>query len=116
MVRPRQGRSRLGCLVILLIAAVALHVGFDVGEAYFRYYRYKDAMSQQVRFAATRSDAVIRQQLAFVADSLGLPPRAKQVTIRRTDGEVGIEARYAEEVKLPGRVRVIQFHPRAGRQ
>jgi len=40
----RRGSSRLGCLIVLLIVAVAAYLAVDFGEAYFRYYQFKDAM------------------------------------------------------------------------
>ena len=113
MVTGRRGAGRLGCLVFLLILAVAGYFGIGVGETYLRFYRYRDAMAQQARFASTRSDATISSHLAHVADSLGLPPAARRVRIQRTDRGVQIEARYFEAVELPGMVRQIEFRPRA---
>jgi hypothetical protein len=112
VVRERRGAGRLGCLFILLIIAGVGYFGVGIGETYLRFYRYRDAMAQQARFAATRSDATITSHLANVADSLGLPSAARRVQILRTDRGVQIEARYFESVELPGTVRQIEFHPR----
>ena len=112
MVTARRGSSRLGCLFTLLIAAGIVYFGLNVGEAYLRYYRYRDAMAQSARFSATRSDDAIRRHLANVADSLGLPPAAAKVMVRRQDRKVIIEAHYSELVELPGTVREFEFHPR----
>ena len=35
----RRGESRLGCLIVLLILAVAAYFAVDFGEAYFRFYQ-----------------------------------------------------------------------------
>lgn len=116
MVTTRRGIGRLGCLVFLLIAAAGLNFGVGIGEAYWRYFRYRDAMTQAARFAGTTSDEAIRARLAATADSLGLPPEAQKVTIRRAQAGVAIEARYTELVELPGTVRELQFHPQAERK
>ena len=56
----RAGASRLGCLVGLLLVVTVGYFGFNIGEVYFRFYRFKDAMAQEARFAETRDDATIR--------------------------------------------------------
>jgi hypothetical protein len=97
---------------VLLVLAGVGYFGINVGEAYLRYYRYRDAMSQSARFASTRSDDQIRRQLAQVADSLGLPESARRVVIRREAGGVTIQAHYIENLELPGTVREFEFNPR----
>jgi len=115
VVRGRGGRVRLGCLFGLLLLTAALYFGVNVGEVYWRYYRYRDAMQQEARFAHMRTDQAITRRLTSVAESLGLPDGAQAVAIRR-DGQtrqVSIAADYAERVELPGFVRTIRFSPRA---
>jgi hypothetical protein len=112
VVRARAGRGRLGCLVFLLLVAGIGYFGINVGEAYLRYYRYRDAMAQSARFASTRSDEQIRRHLANVADSLELPESARQVIIRRNAAGVTIQAHYIENLELPGTVREFEFNPR----
>jgi hypothetical protein len=112
VVRTRAGSGRLGCLLFLLIVAGIGYFGVNIGEAYIRYYRYRDAMSQSARFASTRSDDQIRRHLAQVADSLGLPEAAQRVIIRRDQSGVTIQAHYIENLELPGTVREFEFNPR----
>ena len=115
MVNRARGRSTLGCLFSLLLLTTALYFGVNIGEVYWRYYRYQDAMQQEVRFAQLRSDQMIMGRLAAVAMSLGLPDGAGRVTIRRDDRtrRIGIAADYSERVELPGFVRTFRFSPRA---
>ena len=108
----RAGRGRLGCLFVLLLVAAGVYFGLDFGEAYLRYFRYRDAMAQAARFSSVQTDGAIRAHLANVADSLGLPPRAREVIIRRSAGVVTIEASYVESVELPGSTREIRFTPK----
>jgi hypothetical protein len=115
MVKPRAGASRLGCLVGLLLLVTVVYFGFNIGEVYFRFYRLKDAMEQEVRFAEARDDAAIRAHLTAVADSLGLPDAAGRVTIERTKSGIVISSDYTEHVELPLFVREFHFTPRAAR-
>ena len=115
MVGARGGRLSVGCLLSLLLLTAALYFGVNVGEVYWRFYRYEDAMRQEVRFARMHSDQAIAQRLALVAESLGLPDRARQLAIRRDERgrRIALSADYTERVELPGFVRTIRFSPSA---
>jgi len=113
VVSARTGRGALGCLVPLLLLAALAYFGANVGEVYLRYYRFRDAMQQEARFAGRRGDGEIRQRLAAVADSLGLPESAQQVRIMRTPRSISISSSYYERVELPLTVRELRLHPKA---
>jgi hypothetical protein len=111
-VVTRRGASSLGCLLPLLILAVGAYFATDFGAAYFRYYRFKDAMGQEARFASTVTDQQITGHLAALADSLQLPPGAELVTITRGPTAITIESDYDEVIKLPmKKEQVLHFHP-----
>jgi hypothetical protein len=108
----RGGESRLGCLIPLLILAVGAYFAADFGAAFFRYYRFKDAMGQEARFATTATDEQITTRLSALADSLQLPPGAELITINRSQSLITISSDYDEIIKLPlKKERVIHFHP-----
>lgn len=110
----RRGESRLGCLVVLLVLAVGAYFAVDFGEAYFRFYQFKDAMGQEARFATTKTDEQITTRLSALADSLQLPPGAELITIQRGPTVITISSGYDEVIKLPlKKERVIHFHPMA---
>ena len=110
----RRGESRLGCLVVLLVLAVGAYLAIDFGEAYFRFYQFKDAMGQEARFATTKTDDQITSRLAALADSLQLPPGAELITIERSPTVITISSDYDEVIKLPlKKERVLHFHPMA---
>jgi hypothetical protein len=103
----------LGCLISLLIVAAIGYFGINVGEAYFRFYQYQDAMRQEARFAGTNSDAVILRRLRQQADSLGLPEAAGVVTLQRDGRHIEMESDYTEHIELPLVARDIHFNPHA---
>jgi hypothetical protein len=113
MVRRRSGRSALGCLVTLLILAAVVYFGVNVGEVYFRFYQFQDAMRQEVRFAAHNADNQILRRLRLQADSLGLPEAAGVVTLQRDGRHIELESDYYEHVELPGMVKEVHFNPHA---
>ena len=113
MVSARHGRSSLGCLVTLLVVTAIVYFGVNIGETYLRFYRYRDAMRQEVRFAGKRSDGDIKRRLSIFADSLGLPTEASVVRVRRRPSRITIWADYDESVELPLTVRTVHFTPQA---
>ena len=116
MVTMRRGRSRLGCLVSLLLLSAVAYFAFNIGEVYLRFFRMKDAMVQEARFAHNRDDEAIRLRLVAVADSLGLPDEAGRVIIRRESTRIIISTSYTEHVELPMFVREFRFAPQVVRR
>jgi hypothetical protein len=113
VVTPRAGAARFGCLFTLLIVAAVMYFGVNAGEVYWRYLQYKEAMDQEVRFRSFLPNARIRENLANIADSLGLPEDAGVVTVTRERGRVTVEAHYEDVIELPGYRKEIHFEPRA---
>lgn len=115
MVRSRAGVTKLGCLFVLLVIAAVGYFGIPVGEAYFRYMQYQDAMKQELRFRGSQTDDRIKRDMKTAADSLGLPEEAGNIVISRQpqDRRITIEADYEEIIHLPGTQKAIRFRPRA---
>jgi hypothetical protein len=115
VVKNRVGMTNMGCLLVILLAVAAVYVAIPIGETYFRYLEYKDAMRQEARFRSKLPNERIIRNLRMQVDSLGLPEEAGIVTITRKDGQITIEADYEEAVVIPGTekvVRVLRFQPR----
>lgn len=115
MVRARAGRSSVGCLFALLIVAAVVYFGINVGQAYWNFYQYEDAMKQELKFNGARPDSVILAHLWTEADSLALPEDAKEIDIDRDPRArtIHVAADYTLEIELPLMVRTFVFHPHA---
>lgn len=113
MVSRRAGRSTMGCLFMLLLLTAAGYFAINFGEPYVRFYRFQDAMRQEVRFATSRSDDAIRRRLRALADSLGLPAEAGRITVRRRPSSISIWSEYYEHVEMPLILKEIYFSPSA---
>jgi hypothetical protein len=96
-----------------MLLSAAGYFAVNVGEVFFRYMQYKDAMRQEVRFASHNSDQVILRHLRVQADSLGLPEAAGEVTLQRDGRHIEIESEYYEHIELPLIVREVRFNPHA---
>jgi hypothetical protein len=110
MAASRRGASRLGCLFTLLLLATATHYAVNIGGAYLRYWRMRDAMHGAAEFASNLNDDAIRQRLTATADSLGLPADAQIIRIKR-GREIVISTNWDEGIELPFYRLEVTFHP-----
>ena len=115
-VRSRRGASRIGCLLQLAVVAAVIYLGTLVADDVMAYFRYRDAMKQETRFAATRSDAEIKRRLRAFTDSVKLPLEAKEVKIVRDEDRIRIWSEYDQELRLPfNYTRTFHLRPSAER-
>ena len=97
----QRGASRLGCLIQLVILGGLLYFGLYAGQDLLEYYRLRDAMKQEARFAALRSDTQIRDRIRSFADSVGLPEEASDISIVRGENTIRIWSEYDQPLRLP---------------
>lgn len=114
--RGRRGGGALGCLVPLLILSLIGYVGVHASDAAFKYYRLRDAMQQEARFAHRRSDDQIRTRLRAFVDSMEIPVAARRINVRRTETGITIGADYSQTIDFPFLSKRFEFHPRAERR
>lgn len=105
----RRGSADSGCLGWLLSLAVITYLVIHMGAPYLRYYRFRDAVEQQVRYATFRKDDAIREDIWAAADSLGLPEEAYHVTVERTPSSIRIFGAYDDAWKLLRYHRAVHF-------
>jgi hypothetical protein len=114
MVTSRGGRGKLGCLLGLLLLVGVIYFGVDVGEVYWRYYRFDDAVKQEAQYGATRTDDEIRRRLIALVDSLGLPDEAgRRLEVRRSANRLFIQTSYTDSINVPLYKREVRFTPSA---
>lgn len=100
-----------GCLFQIALVAAVIYLGTMVSDDVMAYYRYRDAMKQETRFAATRSDAEIMRRLRAFTDSVKLPAAAKDVNVVRDGDRIRIWAEYDHTLVVP-RIYSRTFHLR----
>jgi len=85
---------------------------------YLRHLEFQRFVEQSARSVEnrTRPDDLVRVQVLQKAAALGLPVRADNVHIRRSDDELRIEVRYVVRVDLPLYTVDLHFYPGAGRR
>ena len=103
-LHDRNGKARLGTLLVLLLVAAGIYYGLDWGRAYFRYWSLQEAMQSNAGLATGLDDTTIRRRLLRKIDELGLPEEAKKnLRIRRHSRprEIAITTSYVIELPLP---------------
>jgi hypothetical protein len=115
MASGRRGASRAGCLLALLLVAVVVYYGVEVGGVYLKYWQLVDEMRTQARFAANLDDTTIRSRLQAKAEELDLPASARRFVIRRRarPPEIQISTSYEVTVSLPFTLYTLRFRPEA---
>jgi hypothetical protein len=108
----RRGASRLGCLLQIVVVVALIYFGMLAGEEALAYYRLKDAMKNEARFASVRTDENIRNRLRAFTDSVKLPPAAKDINVVRNGNEIRIWSEYDQVIKLPfNHTRIVHLRP-----
>lgn len=98
--RDRSGRAPLGCIGTLLVFGVFIYAVSKLGMPWLKYQQFRDEMHADAQFAISLPDSVIRTRLTIRADSLGLPPEAKKLVIRRNKAQrtILIQSKYTVTV------------------
>jgi len=113
--RDRAGRGALGCLASIVLLGLIGYIAVQFLPPWMHYEQFRDEMRSDARFAVTLPDSVIRIRLMAQADTLGLPPEAKRIVIRRRTGRlptIRISAEYTERIKLPiFGIKLLHFKP-----
>ncbi len=105
----RPASTTIGCLTWLLVLAIVGYVASQVGQPYFRYYRYRDAIAQRVRFATLRSDSAIRAEIWTAADSIGLPEQAYHLRFQRDTSMLHVSGSYDDSWSILNHSRNVPF-------
>jgi hypothetical protein len=105
----QRGIGRTGCLLALLLVVATVYFGLPIAGTYIRYFRFKNEMQTQARFAPSIDDDTIRRRLFQTVDDLGVPDTAKRIRIRRTSQplQIQISTEWEETIVLPFYTREI---------
>ena len=108
-----RGAARTGCLVFVLVVVAVTYFGVPIAGTYIRYFRFKNEMQTQARFAPSIDDGTIRRRLLLKIEELDLPVDARRLRIQRlTRGrEIRITTTWQETLVFPFYSRVVTLQP-----
>ena len=87
-------------LIKILIAALVVHATWRAGNAYLRYYRFKDGLQQAAQFSLGRSENEVHSRAVDVARQNDVPIDPGDIAVRRQDTHTLIDASYEERIEL----------------
>ncbi len=116
MIESNRGSGRIGCLITLLIFAVAGYVGMKVGPVYYNAQEFEDALQVEGVKAGARfyTDEVILDDIMKLARSFEIPIKEENVKINRAGGQLIIAVEYSVpvEFEIIGYTHIFRFTAR----
>jgi hypothetical protein len=87
-------------LLTLAIVLTTLNGVGRVGHAYLKYYQFRDAATERLRFSARTPTATLHEQMMEKAGKLEIPIQWDQLVATRDGTVTVIEASYVQAVEL----------------
>jgi len=89
-------RKLLNLVIVLLIA----HAGWKVGPVFFRYFSFKDKITEAARYSGARPAAELQKEILTIAQSEGVPLDPKALGVQKSGNLVRIDGSYSENLEL----------------
>ena len=98
----RSGKIKVGTLIWLVVLVAAVYYAFEFGSVYWRQYKLKGVVAQQLAYASQLTDDAIRERLLAEIAWLGLPREGLTFSFRRIPQPQALEVSisYVETVNL----------------
>ena len=106
----QRGEGRIGFLVALVAAGIVIFLGVKIIPVRITAYEFRDALREEARYGAVRdSDAKVVKRILDKAAELEIPLERKNLTVKRTPGEMIIRATYEQSIDLKVTTYVYRF-------
>ena len=98
----RSGKIKVGTLIWLVVLVAAVYVAFEFRSVYWRQYKVKEVVEQQLAYAGQLTDDAIRENLLDEIAALGVPREGFIFYFRRITQPQALEVSisYVETVNL----------------
>jgi hypothetical protein len=87
-------------LIKLVIVALIINACWHAGNAFLRYYRFKDEVHSTALFQSSRSDTELQARVQEIANQIQVPVLPEDIVIRRRENHTMIDATYTEQLEL----------------
>lgn len=98
----QRGEGRLGCLVGLVLLAVAGLVAFRMIPIKVKAAELRDTAYDEAKSAGQHSDKQILEAILYKARQLELPVETSNVIVKRSPNHIRVELHYTVPVEFPG--------------
>lgn len=111
--RRERGEGQLGCLVGLIILAVAIFVAWKMIPVKVRAAELRQMVVDEAKSAGTHNDGRIRDFILNKARENDLPVTEDNIKIVRAHGEITVDVDYVVPIEFPGFTYKWHLHHRA---
>jgi hypothetical protein len=109
--RDQRGEGRLGFMITLIVVAVAIFLGIKVIPVRVTAYEFRDVLREEARYGAVRdSDEVVVKRILDKAAELAVPLEKKNLSVKRTETQMIITAKYEQPIDLKVTTYVYRFN------
>ena len=106
------GESKLGCLILLIIVAGIIYVGFQWGEAQWNQETMKDNIERYCQFVASQKNAdmgKVKEALIKGAEEAGIDLYEEDIDIKINELNATISVYWEAQIKLPGYIYYLEY-------
>ena len=108
--RRERGEGNAGCLIGLIILALALFIAYKMVPAKVKAADLKGTITDEARMAGTHRDDVIMNQILAKARELQLSVTQDNVKITRGNNDITVEVEYDVPIDFPGKTWMWHQH------
>ena len=87
-------------LIKLIVAAAIIHATWKAGNAYLRFWQFKEEVTEIAQFGVHEADNVLHNRVLDTAKRMEIPIEADKLTVQRRQARIVIDASYVEPVEL----------------
>jgi hypothetical protein len=106
----QKGEGRVGFIIAVFVVGLAIFLGVKVIPVRIAAYEFRDVLREEARYGAVRNDdASVAKKILAKAHELEVPLKASDLSVRRTTGEMIINATYEQPIDLKLTTYVYRF-------
>ena len=115
ILRDKQGKGMIGCLIFLVLTVIAIFLAIQVVPIYYSNY----TMESEIRTEASRAGARFLEDETIISDIRGMaknndiPLEKENIKIQRLAGQIVIDVNYSVRVDFVIFERDLNFNIRA---
>jgi hypothetical protein len=108
--RRERGEGNAGCLVALIILAIAVFLAYKMIPVKVKTADLKQTVTDEAKMASSHNDGVIMKQIVARAHEQELPVSEDNVKISRASGYITVEVDYDVPIDFPGKTWMWHQH------
>ena len=106
--RRERGESNFGCLVGLILLALAIFVAYKMIPVKVKNAELRQVITDEAKSAGSHNDGLIKEAILAKAREDKLPVTEDDIHITRAQSEITVDVEYTVPIEFPG--FIYQWH------